>query len=495
MMKKNEYIDKLYVQLCDVIKSYHPYDSNILIKKAYEISRNAHEGQYRKSGEPFIIHPLKVAIILAELCLDKETIAAALLHDVIEDTSVSRNEIEELFGKEIVFLVDGVTKVEAIEKEYSKSELKKESFRKLILAMGKDVRVIIIKLADRLHNMRTLQFQNISKQKEIAEETLELYAPIAHKLGISILSNELEDLALMYLFAQEYSDIQGEIERTYCKRRQKWDDIVYMTKGYLHSKGINALVEPRMKHLFSIYRKICWTNKSFDIENMYDIYSIKVIVNSIEDCYLVLGYIHQIYKPVPGRFKDYISVPKSNMYQSLHTTVVSRYGEKFEVQIRTKEMERTSERGVLAFWKYESKEEDKNGLVLQEQKSTWLEQVLEWQLEITNTNDFMDLVKNDLDLFSKEICCFTRSGDVKRLPKGATAIDFAFAIHSELGECLQEVLVNGKKQEPQYVLRDGDQIEIKASSEAQMISPVWLDYVKTSNAKSKIKRWMKRRNQ
>lgn len=478
-----------YKKLCALVEQYHPSKDLNLLHKAYEIAKQAHREQKRKSGEPYIVHPVQVACILAELRLDRETIAAALLHDVIEDTNISRKEIEETFGPEILFLVEGVTKMEGIFGTISKDELKVESFRKLILAMSKDIRVVIIKLADRLHNMRTLEFQSTEKQMKIARETIEIYAPIAQRLGISILSDELEDLALQYLVPEKCKRIKDSLARSGAKRNLLWNQITQELEQILSENKIRADIVPRLKHLFSIYRKIELADDSMAVDDLYDIYNIDIIVNSREECYLVLGYIHQKFYPVPGRFKDYIALPKTNMYQALHTTLVSKSIGKFEVQIKTKEMHNTSKYGILAHWKYRSH------VTGQKAKSEWLEQILEWQLEYDNNQEFIELIKQDFDLLKKDIYCFTKDGEVKQLPKGATVIDFAYLIHSDVGNKLDRVLVNGIEKKVTYELKNGDQVEIILSEKMVHSHREWLNYVKTSNARSKIRKWIREHGQ
>lgn len=477
-----------YDKLCKLVERYHPSKNIEILHRAYEVAKNAHQNQRRKSGEPYIIHPLEVACILAELRLDRESIAAALLHDVIEDTNVSREEIEEIFGTEILFLVEGVTKIENISGNISKGEIKVESFRKLILAMSKDIRVVIIKLADRLHNMRTLEFQSMEKQKKIARETIEIYAPIAQRLGISILSDELEDLALRYLIPEKYREIKEALVRSDEKRNRLWNQITQELEQILSENKIRADIVPRLKHMFSIYRKLELTDDSMAADDLYDIYNIDIIVNSREECYLVLGHVHQKYYPVPGRFKDYIALPKTNMYQALHTTLISKSFGKFEVQIKTKEMYNTSNYGILAHWKY------KSHIIGQKEKSEWLEQILEWQLEYENNQEFIEMVKQDFDLLKKDIYCFTKDGEVKQLPKGAIVVDFAYLIHSDVGNKLDRVLVNGIEKTPTYELKNGDQVEIILSEKMQHSHKEWLNYVKTSNARTKIRKWIREYN-
>lgn len=486
-MDSNVMLENMYDELVENIKSYHPVSDDItIIRKAFEVAREAHDGQVRKSGEPFFIHPIQVAIILAELKLDKETIVAALLHDVVEDTSVTKEDIERIFGKEVAFLVDGVTKLTQISTELSKAERKQESFRKLILATAEDIRVIIIKLADRVHNMRTLQFQKPYKQIEISNETMDIYCPIAQRLGISVLSTELEDLSFSYLFPKEYKEILSKISLV--EQEKGMESTIEEIKEKLNQADIAFQIRYEMKHLFSIYRKM--VNRHKTIEEMYDIGAIKIIVNSVEECYLILGILHNFYTPIPNRFKDYIAMPKENRYQSLHTTVISKTGKRFEVQIKTKEMDLVAKFGVLSHWKYgESGVDAKSISKSQREKSIWLKQILEWQQEITNNSEFMDLVKDDLNLFSEKISCFTPKGDVKNLQKGSTVVDFAYAVHTDIGNKVIGALVNGKKRAVDYVLNTGDFVEIITSEGITGPRKDWLEFVKTSNARNKIKHW------
>lgn len=485
--KKN--LEDLYEQLIKNIQMYHPIaDDNGMIRKAFEIARDAHAGQYRKSGEPFIMHPLCVAMILSELRLDKETIIAAILHDVVEDTEVSSQDIQEQFGQEVMFLVEGVTKLTAFSNESSKAEMKLESFRKLVLAMAEDIRVIIIKLADRLHNMRTLQYQKHAKQIEIASETMDLFSPIAQRLGISILSMELEDLSFSYLYPQGYAEIKDKIDTV--RQKKKMAPVLREVSLGLDDAGILYQIRYEIKHLFSIYRKMIKAKKTLD--EMYDIGAVKLTVNSVRDCYVTLGILHNLYKPVPDRMKDYIAMPKENMYQAIHTTLISRNGNKFEVQIKTKEMEDQAKYGVLANWKYgvhlvDAKEISKS----QREKSIWLKQILEWQRDVADNAEFIDLVKCDFDLFSDTILCFTPKGDAKRLQNGSTIVDFAYAVHSDIGNSLADAYVNGKKEELDYVLRNGDVIEIITSEEGAGPREDWLGFAQTANARNGIKQWFR----
>lgn len=480
---------ELYNKLKKNIEAYHPSGNMTMIDKAFKMASNAHKGQCRKSGEPFIIHPLSVAIILAELRLDKETIAAALLHDVVEDTKITSLDIENVFGREVMFLVEGVTKLAKFSNEVTKEEVKLESFRKLILAMSEDIRVIIIKLADRLHNMQTLEFQSYEKQLEISNETMDLYSPIAQRLGISVIKIKLEDLALKYLFPKEYQEIKEKIIETKNERDKNIDEIIKKIKINMDDACLNVQIRSEMKHMFSIYRKMI--NKMKTLDEIYDIFAIKIIVDSVKDCYIVMGLLHNVYKPIPGRFKDYIAIPKENMYQSLHTTLISDDGTLFEVQIKTKEMDDIAKFGILANWKYGEKGVDAKEIYKsQKEKSYWLSQILEWQKDNTDNHEFINLVKSDFNIFSETISCFTPKGDVKQLLKGSTVIDFAYAIHSDIGNKAYKAFVNGKEKNVDYVLNSGDRVEI-IIKEGNGPNADWLNFVKTSNAKNKIRKQFK----
>ena len=482
-------LEELYDRMIHNLQTYHPAAKNSKkIRRAFETAKAAHAGQVRKSGEPFIIHPLEVAIILSELRLDKETLIAALLHDVVEDTLLTTEDIKNEFGEEVMFLVDGVTKLSKMSSSVSKAEMKLESFRKLIMAAAADIRVIIIKLADRLHNMRTLQFQKPEKQLEIAAETMDLYSPIAHRLGISILNTEMEDLAFSYRFPKEFKEISYKLSTM--NHDEGMDNIIAEIERELGNDGFHFEFRYERKHLFSIYRKMI--NRQKTLEEMYDISALKIITGSRRDCYLILGMLHCLFTPVPNRFKDYIAVPKENMYQSLHTTLVSKGGRRFEVQIKTKEMDSIAKFGVLAHWKYgESNVDAKEISKSQMEKAIWLKQILEWQQDITNNKEFIELVKRDFDLFSETISCFTPKGDVKRLQKGSTAVDFAYAIHSDIGDRMIGVYVNSARREPDYVLQSGDCVEILTAPDSSGPQKEWLSFVKTSNAKNKIKKHFK----
>lgn len=485
---------ELYNKLITKIKGYHPSNDLSLIEKAYNLAKVAHKQQLRRSGEPYIIHPLEVAIILADLQMDRETIVGAILHDVIEDTDYSYEDIVRMFGEEIAILVDGVTKLDKLDYS-SKEEAQAENYRKMFLAMAKDIRVILIKLADRLHNMRTLKYMPPNKQKEKAQETLDIYAPLAHRLGISKIRIDLEDLSLKYLEPDIYYDLAQKIERKQSERIDYVNKIVKDVKDKLEAAGINAFVEGRPKHFFSIYKKMVNQNKTLD--QIFDLFAIRAIVDTIRDCYEVLGIMHEMYKPIPGRFKDYISMPKPNRYQSLHNTLVGPEGETFEIQIRTWEMHRTSEYGIAAHWKYKedqnsgSKSSNSNS-ISSDEKLTWLREILEWQRELSDNKEFMAALKLDLDVFSDQVYAFTPKGEVKSLPTGATPVDFAFMIHSAVGNKMVGARVNGKIVTFDYRIQNGDRVEIITSQNSKGPSRDWLKIVKSSQAKNKINQWFKK---
>ena len=479
--------DDMYKVLIQKIKEYHPSEDIGIVEKAYEVAFEAHKEQKRKSGEPYIIHPVSVAIILADLKLDKETIAAGLLHDVVEDTDVPEDYLIEIFGHEIMFLVDGVTKLRNLSDKGSGNalELQAENLKKLLWAMAEDIRVILIKLADRLHNMRTLEFQKPEKQIKIAQETLDIYVPIAGKMGIYVVRTELEDLCLKYLHPASYEEITKEAERIKEEKNQFIQttcmDIV---QGFGECE-FEIGISDRYKNLFSIYRKMVMRQK--EIQEIYDVFTLCIIVESVKECYEALGILHTMYSPIPGRFKDYIALPKSNLYQSIHTTLISPQGEIFEVQIRTEEMDHTATYGILNYWKY------KGGLnkVKEEEKLEWLQEILEWQKDSDSTS-FVQFVKTDLNVFSDKIRCFTPKGDMLELPKGSTAVDFAYGIHSEIGHHMVAVLVNGKTYGPDYVIQDGDKMEILVDQKNGIPEYRWLSVVKTMRAKNKLLQYFKK---
>lgn len=477
----------LYQDLITEIKKYHPSSDLSDIEKAYKVAYKAHEGQKRKSGEPYIIHPLCVAIILAELELDKESIIAGLLHDVVEDTVMTSEDVEKEFGSEVALLVDGVTKLTQLNYKHDKIEVQAENLRKMFLAMAKDIRVIMIKLADRLHNMRTMQYQSPAKQIEKSRETMEIYAPIAHRLGISKIKVELDDLSMKYLMPDVYNDLVEQVNLNRPGREAFIKSIIKEVGMHISNAGIEAEIDGRVKHFFSIYRKMVNQNKTLD--QIYDIFAVRIKVDTVKDCYAALGVIHEMYKPIPGRFKDYIAMPKPNMYQSLHTTLIASNGQPFEVQIRTYEMHRTAEYGIAAHWKYK---EGKSGAPSNEEaKLSWLRQMLEWQTEMSDNKEFLSSIKSDLNLFSDNIYCFTPTGDVKNLPAGSCPVDFAYSIHSAVGNKMVGARVNGKLVTIDYELKSGDRVEIITSQNSKGPSRDWLNIVKSTQARNKINQWFK----
>ena len=483
--------DRLYDVLIARIRKYHPSTDVTMIEKAYRLAAEAHGDQCRKSGEPYIVHPLWVAIILADLEMDKETIAAGLLHDVVEDTQINEKEIEKDFGGEVALLVDGVTKLGRLSYSSDKLDVQAENLRKMFLAMAKDIRVIIIKLADRLHNLRTLQFMKPAKQQEKARETMDIYAPIAQRLGISKIKTELDDLALKYSQPEVFFDLVGQINDRKMEREEFVQQIVDEVSAHMKNAGIEAEVSGRVKHFFSIYKKM--VNQDKTVDQIYDLFAVRIIVESVRDCYAALGVIHELYTPIPGRFKDYIAMPKPNMYQSLHTTLMSSVGQPFEIQIRTEEMHKTAEYGIAAHWKYkESNDGKKNVKAQEEEKLSWLRQILEWQKDMSDNREFMNLIKGDLDLFAEDVYCFTPQGDVKNLPNGSTPIDFAYIIHSAVGNKMVGARVNGKLVNIDYKIQNGDRIEILTSQNSKGPSRDWLNIVKSTQAKNKINQWFKK---
>lgn len=481
--------DELYQELVQRVTKYHPSADISMIEKAYQVAKKAHDGQVRKSGEPYIIHPLCVAIILADLELDKESIAAGLLHDVVEDTPMTTEDLAKEFGDEVALLVDGVTKLGQLSYSADKVDEQAENLRKMFLAMAKDIRVILIKLADRLHNMRTLKYMKPEKQKEKARETMDIYAPIAQRLGISKVKIELDDLALKYLEPDVYYDLVSQIAEKKSTREKYVQSIVAEVKQHMDNAKIEADVQGRVKHFFSIYKKMVNQDKTLD--QIYDLFAVRILVESVKDCYAALGVIHEMYKPIPGRFKDYIAMPKANMYQSLHTTLIGSNGQPFEIQIRTFEMHRVAEYGIAAHWKYKEASDGKKPEVQEEEKLVWLRQILEWQRDMSDNKEFMNLLKNDLDLFSDSVYCFTPTGEVKNLPAGSTPIDFAYSIHSAVGNKMVGARVNGKLVTIDYKINNGDRIEIITSQNSKGPSRDWLNVVKSTQAKNKINQWFK----
>ena len=476
--------DKLY----EKIKTMYRDDELETVKRAYDVAKEHHKNQLRQSGEPYIIHPIAVASILADLGMDSQSVAAALLHDTVEDTDVTKADIEREFGDEIAQLVDGVTKLAKVPTE-TKAEAQAENIRKMLLAMSNDIRVIIIKLADRLHNMRTIGYVREEKRRETALETLEIYAPIAHRLGIRTIKEELEDRAIICLDPVAYKEIEDYLNSQSASRKEFLDSIIEKIKERVDPLVSGCKVEGRIKSVHGIYRKMYIGGKTFD--EIYDIYAVRIIVESVIDCYNCLGVIHDMFRPIPNRFKDYISTPKPNMYQSLHTTLIASNGQPFEIQIRTYEMHRTAEYGIAAHWKYKEGKSGETGNESEEAKLSWLRQILEWQKDTSDSKEFLKLLKSDLDLFSDHVYCFTPSGDVKNLPAGSTPIDFAYSIHSAVGNKMIGARVNGKLVTIDYKINNGDVIEVLTSQNSKGPSRDWLNIVKSSQARNKINQWFK----
>ena len=472
--------------LLEKLKKYNPTADLDPVIKAFEFSKAKHEGQFRVSGEPFFSHPIAVANILAEMDLDVSSVVAALLHDVVEDTEVREEDIEAEFGPTVALLVAGVTKLGKI--PYTSNEEQQiENLRKMFLAMANDVRVIVIKFADRLHNLRTLKSMPEEKQREKARETLEVFAPLAHRLGMSKIKMELEDLSLKYIDPIGYYEIVDKISQKQSEREKYISDMIALLNNRLENLKIDAHVEGRAKHFYSIYRKMFIQNKSID--EIYDLFAVRVIVNTDADCYAVLGMVHELFKPIPGRFKDYIAMPKPNMYQSLHSSVIGPNGVPFEIQIRTWEMHNTAENGIAAHWKYKEGKAGKSDI---DNKLEWIKQLLDIQKDLTNAEDFMQTLK--IDMFSDEVFVFTPKGDVVSLPAGATPIDFAYAIHSAIGNKMQGAKVNSKIVTLDYKLQNGDIVEINTSNAVHGPNLDWLKIAKTSQARNKINQWLKKEN-
>lgn len=469
--------------LAEKVNHIYGAEDRAFFQKAYEFAKKAHEGQTRLSGDPFLMHPCEVAGILVDLGLDITTVVAGLFHDIVEDTGVTGKQIGEQFGHEIEQIVDGVTKVGKVSFS-SKEEHQAENLRKMFLAMASDIRVILVKLSDRLHNMRTLRYQSDEKRIEKAKETLEIYAPLAHRLGINAIKWELEDLALKFLDEKSYFEIAERLTETRAQRSEYINDVIEEIKKHLKKIRVDAEIEGRPKHIYSIYNKIHKKNKAF--EEVYDLIAVRIIVGSVRDCYAVLGTVHTVWKPIPGRFKDYIAVPKQNMYQSIHTTVLGRDGRPFEVQIRTREMHSTAEYGIAAHWHYK----EGSGRSAIDEKLAWLRELLEWQTDTKDSREFMESLKGDF--FSDKVYVFTPKGDVKEFTLGATPLDFAYGIHSEIGNRCIGTRVNGKIVPLTYELKSGDIVEILTSASSKGPSRDWLNIVKTSQAKNRIRNWIRK---
>ena len=470
------------------IEQYSPDSDLELIIKAYNLAESAHVGQYRKSGERYFVHPVSVAKILVELQMDVKTIAAGLLHDVVEDTKYTYEDIKSMFGVEVAELVDGVTKLGKIEYK-SKAETQAENIRKMFIAMAKDIRVVLIKLADRLHNMRTLNYMSEAKAKEKARETLEIYAPIANRLGISKIKFELEDTALRYLDPDGYYEL---VEKVSKKKRQREDyiqKVINLLKDNVEDLGVEFEISGRAKHFYSIYRKMHYQGKSFD--QIYDLTGVRIIVNSIKDCYAILGVVHTIWRPIPGRFKDYIAMPKPNMYQSIHTTVVGLDGGPLEIQVRTFDMHKTAEYGIAAHWQYK---EGKSGMDKDDldKKLSWLRQMMEWQDDLNDPREFMEALK--IDLFTNQVFVFTPKGDVIEMPAGSTPIDFAYKVHTDVGNKCIGAKIDGRMVPIDYKLKNGNIVQVVTSSSSSGPSRDWLNIAKSSHAKNKIKQWFRKAN-
>ncbi len=484
--KELQVYDKELQEILDKIKGYAPNADVTPVVKAYNLAKSAHEGVFRRSGEPYIIHPIAVANILADLELDMEVIAAGLLHDVVEDTPYTYEDIKEMFGKDIADLVDGVTKLGKI-KYQTKEESQAENLRKMFLAMAKDIRVILIKLADRLHNMRTLKYMPEEKAKYKAKETLEIYGGIAHRIGISKIKWELEDLALKYIDPEGYQELANKITKKRDERQKYIDKIVKILEDKLKEVNINCEVSGRPKHFYSIYKKMKKKNKTF--EEIYDLTAVRIIVDTVKDCYGVLGMVHTMWIPMPGRFKDYIAMPKPNLYQSLHTTVIGPDGDPVEIQIRTHEMHEIAENGIAAHWKYKEGITGNHDTKM-EQKLKWLRQMMEWEKDVKDPHEFLDALKEDV--FNSQVYVFTPRGDVMELPAGSTPIDFAYRVHTNVGNKCTGAKVNGKIVPINYKLQNGEIVEVITSANSPGPSRDWLNIVQTPTARNRIRQWFKK---
>lgn len=489
-MMKDEQCDRIFQKIEKTIKSYHPSDNIEVLKKAYEYAYNAHKDQKRQSGEPFVIHPLNVALILAEMNLDKETIVAGFLHDVVEDTECSIDDIRKEFGEEVAFLVDGVTKIEDVIKKQKRRKIEASNIKKIIMATIKDIRVILIKFADRLHNLRTLEYKRPERQIAIAKNTLDIYAPIASELGISLIETQLEDLSLYYLNNEKYHEISKKIEDIKEKQKDFLNQIILDLNEIINNDLCDVEISYKFKHIFSIYKKQVVRKET--LEEMYDLYAIKICTKDVNDCYRILGKLHRNYKPIPWRIKDYIALPKRNMYQALHTTLISKSGTPFEVQIKTFEMNKKAEYGIIADWKYS---EDSHGKISEESKRNKSESIkkkLEWQMDINDEEEFLDSLKTELNPFDKKIYCFTPKGEVIELPTDASVLDFAYEIHSKIGEKYSFSIVNGNIVPIGYLLKNGDCVKIVCKDNTEGPQPFWLELVKSQRAKKNITQYLKK---
>jgi len=471
-------------EILEQVASYNPQADLDFLKKAYVFSAKVHQGQVRLSGEPYLIHPLEVAHILVNLRLDTASVVTGLLHDTLEDTFATLEELQENFGAEVAQLVDGVTKISKITLTASEEEDQAENVRKMILAMVKDIRVILVKLADRVHNMRTLQYQLPPKQKTIAQETLDIYSPLANRLGIDWIKNELENLSFRYLHPDIYNDIKGKIAKKEKERERYIEEVKRIITKKLFEHKIEAEVTGRPKQIYSIYKKI--NAQDIDFQQVYDLIAFRIIVNTVKECYEALGVVHSLWKPIPGKFKDYIGLPKANRYQSLHTAVIGLYGERMEIQIRTLDMHRIAEEGIAAHWKYK---EGKFSEGEDDKRITWLRQLLEWQRELQDNSEFLEIVK--MDLYPNDVYVFTPKGEVKEFPRGATPVDFAYSIHTDIGHRCVGAKVGGRIVPLKYQLKSGDTAEILTSPNHRP-SKDWLKFVKTSRAQTKIRQWIKK---
>lgn len=490
-MTKDGQCDRIFEKIEKTIKGYHPSDNIEILKKAYDYAYNAHKDQKRLSGEPFVVHPLNVALILAGLNLDKETIVAGLLHDVVEDTERSIDDISKEFGEEVAFLVDGVTKIEDVIKKQKNRKIEASNIKKIIMATTKDIRVILIKFADRLHNLRTLEYKSPERQIAIAKNTLDIYAPIASELGIYLIETQLEDLSLYYLNNEKYNEISKKIEDIKEKQKDFLHQLTLDLNKIVNNNLCDVEISYKFKHIFSIYKKQVVRKET--LEEMYDLYSIKICTKDVSDCYRILGELHRNYKPIPWRIKDYIALPKRNMYQALHTTLISKSGTPFEVQIKTFEMNKKAEYGIIADWKYS---EDSRGKISEEskrKKSESLKKKLEWQMDINDDEEFLDSLKTELNPFDKKIYCFTPKGEEIELPTDASVLDFAYAIHSKIGEKYSFSIVNGNIAPLRYLLKNGDCVKIVCKDDSEGPQPFWLELVKSQRAKKNITQYLKKK--